>query len=269
MISLSLSLLLFFSQLDRTYSASASDYMDVRIDTDPHSQTCPSSSPSTTFNFHMLRGVNAYNVAWFKDTDNSHTFQSSMIQAVKHFRLAVAIILDAQHLNELNLDSATWNLGVAISYIECRTKVIDLYNFPIAQSWHQALTLPIQHAAKNKSKRNQPLTVGLFLEIGVGGGTTASIIDNALTQLLDLTTSIHGFDSFYGLPGETCHPSAIGFFSFYTLCTSEAWTRREKFSLRVFYTNRDFLICNVCYINTRRMGWCEQPNRNKISTRKI
>ena len=90
-----------------------------------------------------------------------------------------------------------WNLGVAIAYIECRVQVVDRWEFPVAQSWNDALLVPLRQAMQ---RHREKLGNGLIIECGVGGGTTIRLIHNEMLRLGDATTVIHGFDSFWGLP---------------------------------------------------------------------
>ena len=164
---------------------------------DDNKNTC--STPTTTldpatFNLHMVSGDHAYNAAWSKDPSNSLLFRQSIIQSIIHFRKALSIASP----NTKHFEAAMWNLGVAIAYIECRLQVVDRWEFSVAQSWNDALLVPLRQAMQQRQQER--LGKGLIIECGVGSGTTIRLIHNEMLRLGDATTVIHGFDSFWGLP---------------------------------------------------------------------
>jgi hypothetical protein len=166
-----------------------------------HQMTTSATFGPSEFNLHIVAGKNAYDVAWSHVHDSSK-FRSSMVQSIKHFRIALETCLNHEHDSKQHMDQVMWNLGVTIAYVDCRLAVVDFYKFDIAKSWNDALILPIQRSMMNKKLAQANAKNGLIIECGVGGGTTINIIHNELLKLGDTTTTIHGFDSFMGLPSS-------------------------------------------------------------------
>ena len=152
------------------------------------SSSCFPSTPDLdpkTYNKHMISGMHAYNTAWSNYANDSPKFYSTIIQAVSHFRQAMEMTTPDTPMHE----SALWQLSVTLAYIESREEIIDVYNVPVTSNWSEALLYPLRRRR----------STGLILELGVGDGFTLKILDTELTRS-GVTSIIHGFDSFYGLP---------------------------------------------------------------------
>ena len=165
-------------------------------------KTCSGESIDETkhpsiFNTHIIAGMNAYITAWSTHAHDSAAFQSAMVIAVRHFRLALAMTSPTSS----HFDSTFWNLAVSIAHMSCRTEVIDRYNVNVAPTWDEALLVPLRLAISRVALLDVSRRGGLFIECGVGSGTTLRIIDDELTKVdPDLDIQLHGFDSFRGLP---------------------------------------------------------------------
>ena len=161
---------------------------------------------SPIFNNHIIAGMNAYITAWSTHAHDSLAFQHQMVIAVRNFRLALALTSPASSY----FDSTYWNLAVWIAHMSCREKVIDRYNIKVAPTWDEALRIPVRLAISSTTM-DVTIQQGLFIECGVGSGTTLRIIDEELTKADPYPyyqLQLHGFDSFRGLPAPWGRPGS-------------------------------------------------------------